>query len=89
MESQRDEPSGDESTRTVPLDLDEGTDRVIEQQDLPGSREGGGGEWADPDAPPSDAAPGSAGMVSSPEPRGGQFAEAYEEAGEDASGSSS
>ena len=71
---------GDPSTRTVPLDLDEGPDRVIEQENLAGQRSiEGGGEFPDPHAPPSDAAPGSAGIVRSPSGGGGQFAEAYEQ----------
>ncbi|MBA2625070.1 MAG: hypothetical protein H0U89_05645 [Acidimicrobiia bacterium] len=70
---------GDQSTRTVPLDLDEGPDRVIEQENLAGQRNiEGGGEFPDPHAPPSEAAPGSADMVRSPSGGGGQFAEAYE-----------
>jgi hypothetical protein len=39
-----------------------------------------GSEPPDPHAPPSDSAPGSAGLADSPEPGQGQFQEAYENA---------
>ncbi len=53
----------DEMVVSEPLDLsDDVDDEVVEQQNVgPGNRRGGG-EWPDPAAPPSDAAPGSAGM---------------------------
>jgi hypothetical protein len=70
----------DDSTRTEPLDLDDGADVVLEQQNV--GREGarGGGEWPDPGAPPSDAAPGSAGMAPS---RPADDAAGEEDAGEE------
>ena len=49
----------DKSVETVPLDLDEGEDVVIQQENVGEDNMRGGGEWPDPDAPPSDAAPGS------------------------------
>lgn len=48
----------DESTRSEPLDLDEGPDVVIAQQNTGPGNELGGGEFPDPDTPPTDAAPG-------------------------------
>lgn len=53
----------DEMVVSEPLDLsDDPDDEVIEQQNAgPGNRRGGG-EWPDPATPPSDAAPGSAGL---------------------------
>ena len=44
---------------TVPLDLDEGDDVVIKQENVGEDNMRGGGEWPDPNTPPSDAAPGS------------------------------
>jgi hypothetical protein len=56
----RDQPQNeDKSVETVPLDLDEGEDVVIQQENVGEDNMRGGGEWPDPDAPPSDAAPGS------------------------------
>ena len=56
----RDQPQDeDTSVETVPLDLDEGEDVVIQQENVGEDNMRGGGEWPDPDAPPSDAAPGS------------------------------
>ena len=56
----RDQPQDeDKSVETVPLDLDEGDDVVIKQENVGEDNMRGGGEWPDPDAPPSDAAPGS------------------------------
>jgi hypothetical protein len=56
----RDQPQDeDKSVETVPLDLDEGEDVVIQQENVGEDNMRGGGEWPDPDAPPSDAAPGS------------------------------
>ena len=43
---------------TVPLDLDEGEDVVIEQMPVGAEQVLGGGEFPDPDAPPQDPAPG-------------------------------
>ena len=56
----RDQPQDeDTSVETVPLDLDEGEDVVIKQENVGEDNMRGGGEWPDPDTPPSDAAPGS------------------------------
>jgi hypothetical protein len=56
----RDQPQDeDTSVESVPLDLDEGEDVVIEQENVGRDNMRGGGEWPDPDTPPSDAAPGS------------------------------
>ena len=56
----RDQPQDeDKSVETVPLDLDEGEDVVIKQENVGEDNMRGGGEWPDPDTPPSDAAPGS------------------------------
>jgi hypothetical protein len=61
-ETMRD-PDEDKSTETTPLDLDEGLEGdegvVIQQQNVGKDNMRGGGEWPDPDTPPSDAAPGS------------------------------
>ena len=43
---------------TVPLDLDEGDDVVIQQQPSGADQVLGSGEFPDPDAPPQDPAPG-------------------------------
>lgn len=43
---------------TVPLDLDEGDDVVIQQQAAGTDQVLGSGEFPDPDAPPQDPAPG-------------------------------
>lgn len=51
-----DTPEEDKHTRSEPLDLDEGEDVVIEQQNVGRPNTDGGGEWPDPDTPPSDAA---------------------------------
>jgi hypothetical protein len=59
-ERMRDQPQDeDKSVETVPLDLDEGEDVVIRQENVGEDNMRGGGEWPDPDTPPSDAAPGS------------------------------
>ena len=56
----RDQPEDeDKAVESVPLDLDEGDDVVIEQENVGRDNMRGGGEWPDPDTPPSDAAPGS------------------------------
>ena len=56
----RDQPKDeDEAVETVPLDLDDGDDVVIKQENVGRENMRGGGEWPDPDTPPSDAAPGS------------------------------
>jgi hypothetical protein len=56
----RDQPQDeDKSVESVPLDLDEGDDVVIRQENVGEDNMRGGGEWPDPDTPPSDAAPGS------------------------------
>jgi hypothetical protein len=56
----RDQPQDeDKSVESVPLDLDEGEDVVIRQEPVGEENVRGGGEWPDPDTPPSDAAPGS------------------------------
>lgn len=55
-------PEDDKDTETVPLDLDEDLEGdegvVIQQQNVGKDNMRGGGEWPDPDTPPSDAAPG-------------------------------
>jgi hypothetical protein len=56
----RDEPEDeDQAVETVPLDLQDGEDAVIKQENVGRENMRGGGEWPDPDTPPSDAAPGS------------------------------
>ena len=56
----RDQPQDeDKSVESVPLDLDEGDDVVLKQENVGEDNMLGGGEWPDPDTPPSDAAPGS------------------------------
>ena len=49
----------DEMAVSEPLDLHEGDDEVVGQQNVGPGNMRGGGEWPDPDTPPSDAAPGS------------------------------
>ncbi|MDP9420672.1 MAG: hypothetical protein M3P53_11085 [Actinomycetota bacterium] len=70
----------DEIGVSEPLDLSDESDEdeVVEQQNVGSQQSLGGGEWPDPDAPPSDAAAGSAGLV--PPRTGGrsQFKEAQE-----------
>ncbi len=69
----------DDMVASEPLDLpDAGDDEVVEQQNVGAERSLGGGEWPDPDAPPSDAAAGSAGLA--PRREGGrtQFKDAQE-----------
>ena len=52
-----DAPNEDKHTRSEPLDLGEDEeDVVIEQQNVGRPNVAGGGEWPDPDEPPSDAA---------------------------------
>lgn len=72
----------DQSTQSEPLDLAEGDDVVIEQENVGRPNMEGGGEWPDPQAPPSDSAPGSSGLT--PPRRQGrtQFKDAYEAADE-------
>ena len=57
------DPDEDKSTETTPLDLDEDLEGdegvVIQQQNVGKDNMRGGGEWPDPDTPPSNAAPGS------------------------------
>ncbi len=56
----RDQPEDEnKSVESVPLDLDEGDDVVITQENVGEDNMRGGGEWPDPNTPPSDAAPGS------------------------------
>jgi hypothetical protein len=52
---------GDKSVRSVPLDLDDGPDRVIEQQNASPETIEGGGEWPSADTPPRGPAPGTVG----------------------------
>ena len=70
----------DQSTQSEPLDLDEGDDVVVEQENVGRRNMEGGGEWPDPDALPVDAAPGSSGLT--PQRRQGrtQFKDAYDAA---------
>ena len=56
----RDQPDDeDKAVESVPLDLQGGEDAVIKQENVGRENMRGGGEWPDPDTPPSDAAPGS------------------------------
>lgn len=72
----------DQSTRSEPLDLGEGDDVVIEQENVGRENVDGDGEWPHPDTFPSDAAPGSSGL-SPPRRRGRtQFKDAYDAADE-------
>jgi hypothetical protein len=64
----------EESTQSEPLG-DDG--ERVDQQNVGFGVERGGGEFPDPDTPPSDSAPGEPGVSSEPH-GGGQFAEAYE-----------
>lgn len=61
----------DESVMSEPLDLDEGPDVVITQQNVGPGSELGGGELADPHTPPSDAAAGDDGVVAARKARTG------------------
>ena len=79
-EREPDQAPVDEMTESEPLG-DEG-ERVDQQNVGPESRGGGEHPDPDPDTPPSDSAPGSAGLVDSPEPGQGQFQEAYDLADE-------
>ena len=72
----------DDMVRSEPLG-DE--DVVIENETVGEAQTRGGGEFPDPDTPPSGVAPADG----SPEHGQGQFAEAYEEAGDERSGSGS
>ena len=45
---------------TVPLEAEDGSTYVIEQQNVGPDNELGGGEWPDPNTPPRSPAPGSA-----------------------------
>jgi hypothetical protein len=45
---------------TVPLEAEDGSTYVIEQQNVGPDNELGGGEWPDPNTPPRAPAPGSA-----------------------------
>ena len=49
----------DKAVRSVPLDLDDGPDRVIEQQNASPENVEGGGEWPSLDTPPRGPAPGT------------------------------
>lgn len=72
----------DAMTRSEPL----GDDDVVVENDPSGAtRSLGGGEYPDPDTPPSGVAPGGG----SPARGHGTFDEAYEAAGDEASGSAS
>ena len=73
---------GDKAVTSEPLG-DE--DAVLENEPAGATRSLGGGEFPDPDTPPSGSAPGGG----SPERGKGTFDEAYEEAGPDVSGSGS
>jgi hypothetical protein len=68
----RSEPLGDE-------------DVVLENENAGATRSRGGGEYPDPDTPPSGVAPGDG----APARGQGQFDEAYEETGSERSGSGS
>jgi hypothetical protein len=45
---------------SVPLDLGDGEEVVIQQQNTGKDNEEGGGEWPDPETPPKRPAPGPA-----------------------------
>ena len=66
-------------TRTTPLGED---DEVVAQQNVGVDNMAGGGEWPDPDTPPSASAPGP---QLAPHRTGGkgQFGEAYEDEAKD------
>ncbi len=49
----------DEEAVSVPLDLDEGEDVEVGQQNTGVQTEEGGGEWPDPETPPRGPAPGT------------------------------
>lgn len=66
----RSEPLGDE-------------DVVIENETVGATQSRGGGEYPDPDTPPSGVAPADG----APEHGHGQFADAYDEAGDEQAGS--
>lgn len=68
----------EEMVNSEALDLGVGPDQVVDQQNVSPGNEQGGGEWPDPTTPPSEAAPGSAGM--GPDRSGGpsQFKETQE-----------
>ena len=70
------------STRSEPLGDD---DVVIENQPAGATTTRGGGEFPDPDTPPSGVAPADG----SPERGQGQFDEAYEDAGDEQAGTGS
>jgi hypothetical protein len=72
----------DSSTRTEPLGEEE---VVLENQNAGVTQSRGGGEFPDPDTPPSGVAPADG----SPSRGKGTFDEAYEEAGPEISGSGS
>jgi hypothetical protein len=61
----------DGSATSEPLDLDEGTDVVIAQENVGPGSELGGGEFPDPHTPPSDAAAGDDGVVAERKARTG------------------
>jgi hypothetical protein len=48
----------EETVRSTPIGED---DTVVEQQNVGPGGEAGGGEWPDPDTPPTGSAPGSGG----------------------------
>lgn len=60
MPTQPSNAPNDDEVRTVPLDLDEGEDRPIEQSNVGRENMEGSGEWPSPSTPPRDPAPGAA-----------------------------
>ena len=68
-------------TSTTPLGED---DEVVAQQNVGVDNMRGGGEWPDPDAPPSESAPGPE-LAPHREGGKGQFAEVLDEVTEDRS----
>lgn len=73
---------GDKTVTSEPL----GDEEVVLENEPAGATQSlGGGEFPDPDTPPSGAAPADG----SPSRGKGQFDEAYREAGPDAAGSGS
>jgi hypothetical protein len=54
----RETPSDEKMYSTVPLETEDGT-VVIQQQNVGKDNMQGGGEWPDPDSPPQDPAPGA------------------------------
>lgn len=72
----------DQSAQSEPLDLEEGEDVVIVQENVGRRNMDGGGEWPEPDTPASDAAPGSSGLTPPRRPGPTQFKDVYEAASE-------